>query len=132
MNFISAINLGLNESLHRSNLSLLNRTAITDNDGTIIGYRATILVVADSNKYSKRNGEVVEGPNALTTFSVQVQSTDVPQGNQMIPNVQLIKPRVASLYATSQPGSTYASIHSTILCDAIRSYADAHKKAGEK
>lgn len=119
MNLIPALNLSFAESIKRTKLSMLSRSKITDDQGNIIGYRATLLVVEDHNKYVKRDGEVVEGPNSLQTFNVQVNSSNVPDGNGMITNIQLVNPRIVSNYAASQTGSTFAQIHVTIICDDI-------------
>lgn len=120
MNFIPALNLGISESLKRTKMSMLSRSEVTNDNGDVIGYRATVLVTADNNKYVKRDGEVVEGPNSLQTFTVQVNSNNMPKGKGMISNIELINPRIVSNYATSQPGSTFAQIHATIMCDEIR------------
>lgn len=120
MNLIPAMNFGLTESLKRIKLSMLSRTPINNDEGNTTGYRATLLVVEDHNKYVKRDGEVVEGPNALQTFNVQVKSPNIPEGNGVLNDVLLINPRVVSHYATSSANSTFAQINTTIMCDDIR------------
>lgn len=137
MNSIPFLNLGVSEGLKHMKLNLLSRTEITDDNGNVMGYRANILVVEDRNRYVKRDGEVVEGPNNLQTFSVQVRSPKIPEGNAMIPDVQLVNPLIVSHYATSQTGSTFAQIHSTMMCDEIRFNENIRqhstlKKAGDK
>lgn len=120
MNLIPALNLGISGSLKRTQMSMLSRSEVTNDNGDVIGYRATVLVTEDNNKYVKRDGEVVEGPNSLQTFTVLVNSNNMPKGKGMISNIELIHPRIVSNYATSQLGSTFAQIHATIVCDDIR------------
>lgn len=124
MNLIPALNFGLAESLKRMQLSMLSRTAITDDNGKTTAYRATILITEDRNRYVKRDGEVVDAPNSLQAFNVQVHSSNVPEGNGMISNIQLVNPRIVSNYATTQAGSTFAQIHVTIECDDVRILAN--------
>lgn len=120
MNLIPFLNLGISEGLKRMQLNLLSRTVVTDDNGKTTGYRANILVIEDRNRYVKRDGEIIEGPNNLQTFNIQVHSSNIPKGNNMVPNVQLVNPRIVSNYATTQAGSTFAQIHSTIECDDVR------------
>ena len=120
MNLIPVLNLGLVEALNRTKLSMLSRSKITDDNGNVTGYRAIILVTEDNNRYVKRDGEVVEGPNSLETFRIQVNSANMPNGTGMIPDVQLVHPTIVSNYATSQIGSTFAQIHVTIVCDNVQ------------
>ncbi|WP_283586430.1 hypothetical protein [Limosilactobacillus vaginalis] len=118
-NIITFLNQGVKSTLNSMALALLSCHEIKDDNGQVAGYRAEVLPLSDSSRYVKRDGEIVDGPNALHSFNVIVNSTDIPENKGMIQGIKLINPRFVSAFATSQLNGTFATIGTTLVCDNI-------------
>lgn len=129
-NLIAFLNNGTKSTFEKMTLALLSTQVIRDDEGKTIAYRAEILPLTDKNKYVKRNGEVVNGPNALHTFNITVNSQNLPENHGMIEGIKLMNPRFVSAFATSQTNSTFATIRTTMVCDNII-FPDKSKERGE-
>ncbi|WP_283584179.1 hypothetical protein [Limosilactobacillus difficilis] len=119
-NLVTVLNMGAKDALAAMTLGLLKTREMKDDAGETTGYRAEVVVLSDSTRYVKSDGEVVDGPNALTTFSVRVLNSNVPKAGKLVQGVKLINPRFTSLFGSSQPGSTFATIHASLVCDEIQ------------
>lgn len=80
-------------------------------------YTVTLAVIADSNTYSKSNGEIVHDPNLGETFNVRINQENLPSFHGMVTNVKLVNPVVHSVYATTVENSTFATINCSISAD---------------
>ena len=118
-NLITFLNNGVKNTFAGMTLALLNCQPVKNDDGDVSSYRAEVLPLTDSNRYIKRDGEIVDGPNALHSFTIIVNSSDVPSNKGMVQGIKLISPHFVSAFATSQPNSAFATIRTTLVCDNI-------------
>ena len=120
LNIVPFTNLGITQALQAMVLALLKVTPLTDNNGSVIGYRATLVCTQDQNEVVKSDGEIQTNVNGGAVFNVRVNSSKMPQINGMVMNVQLVNPQVHSVYGTTSRDSAYASVNISISADGIR------------
>lgn len=119
LNIVPFTNLGITQALQAMVLALLKVTPLTDNNGSVIGYRATLVCTQDQNEVVKSDGEIQTNVNGGAVFNVRVNSSKMPKINGMVMNVQLVNPQVHSVYGTTSRDSAYASVNISISADGI-------------